>query len=107
MAYSILAGLGTAFVFGPFVACLSHYFYKRALVIGISYTGGGLGGVIYLNVSIIIFENRLWMDNENCAFISLFCCGIGWLLVSDRHEEFSPDLEKKKKINQEITTTSK
>ena len=28
------------------------------------------------------------------AFISLFCCGIGWLLVSDRHEEFSPDLEK-------------
>lgn len=110
LAYSILAGLGTAFVFGPFVACLSHYFlHKRALVIGISYTGGGLGGVIYPLMCRSLFSKigYGWTMRIG-AFISLFCCGIGWLLVSDRHEEFSPDLEKKKKkkINQEITTTS-
>ena len=77
-------------------------------MIGISYTGGGLGGVIYPLMCRSLFSKigYGWTMRIG-AFISLFCCGIGWLLVSDRHEEFSPDLEKKKKkINQEITTTS-
>ncbi|CAX42119.1 riboflavin transporter, putative [Candida dubliniensis CD36] len=101
LAYSILAGLGTAFVFGPFVACLSHYFLqKRALVIGISYTGGGLGGVIYPLMCRSLFSKigYGWTMRIG-AFISLFCCGIGWLLVSDRHKEFSPKSEKRQEAS--------
>ena len=68
-------------------------------MIGISYTGGGLGGVIYPLMCRSLFSKigYGWTMRIG-AFISLFCCGIGWLLVSDRHEEFSPDLGRRRLI---------
>ncbi|RCK59380.1 putative transporter MCH4 [Candida viswanathii] len=90
LAYSILGGIGTSLVFGPFVATLSHFFLKkRALVIGLSYTGGGLGGVLFPVMYRELFPKvGFGWTIRIGSFISLFCCTCGWLIVHDRHEEF-------------------
>lgn len=90
LAYSILGGMGTSLVFGPFVATLSHFFLtKRALVIGISYTGGGLGGVIFPIMYRELFPKiGFGWTIRIGSFISLFCCVCGWLIIHDRHDEF-------------------
>ncbi|KAG7664432.1 uncharacterized protein J8A68_002035 [[Candida] subhashii] len=90
LSYGIIAGLGAAFTFGPFVACLSHYFLqKRALAIGASYTGGGIGGVMLPLIFRALFPKvGFGWTVRIGAFISFFFLVVGWLLVKDRHEEF-------------------
>ncbi|KAL6451974.1 MCH4 Probable transporter MCH4 [Candida maltosa Xu316] len=94
LSYSVLGGIGTSFVFGPFVAALSHYFLKkRAMVIGISYTGGGIGGVIYPIMYRSLFPKiGFGWTLRIGAFISLFCCVSGWFLINDRHKEFNTEI---------------
>lgn len=90
LAYGVLAGIGAALTFGPFVACLSHWFLKkRALAVGLAYTGGGVGGVIFplLFRKLFPIVGFGWTIRIG-AFVCLFFLLIGWLLVRDRKEEF-------------------
>lgn len=105
LAYGIVAGLGTAFTFGPFVAVLSHYFYKRrAFAIGFAYIGGAIGGVAFP----IMFRELFpkigfgWTIRIG-AFICLALLSVGLALVRDRHKEFYvPDPENKDSIVSQI-----
>ncbi|EGW35366.1 uncharacterized protein SPAPADRAFT_132466 [Spathaspora passalidarum NRRL Y-27907] len=96
LSYGILTGLGAAFTFGPFVSCLSHYFLKkRALAIGASYTGGGIGGVVLPLIFRSLFGKvGFGWTLRIGAFICLFFLVTGWLLVNDRHEEFKEESDE-------------
>jgi MFS family permease len=105
LAYGVVAGLGTAFTFGPFVGVLSHYFYrKRAFAIGFAYIGGAIGGVAFP----IMFRELLpkigfgWTIRI-AAFICLCLLSVGLALVRDRHVEFYvPDPDNKDSIVSQI-----
>ncbi|KAK6454876.1 major facilitator superfamily domain-containing protein [Scheffersomyces xylosifermentans] len=91
LAYSVCAGLGTAFTFGPFVGVLTHYFLKkRAMAIGGAYVGGALGGVLFPVMFRSLFPKiGFGWSVRIGAFICLALLVLGFLLVSDRHKEFN------------------
>ncbi|RLV96313.1 putative transporter MCH4 [Spathaspora sp. JA1] len=96
LSYGIVTGLGAAFTFGPFISCLSHYFLeKRALAIGASYTGGGIGGVVLPLIFRSLFEKvGFGWTIRIGALICFFFLTVGWILVHDRHEEFKEHSEE-------------
>ncbi|KAI5949253.1 hypothetical protein KGF57_004852 [Candida theae] len=91
LAYGFLAGIGAAFTFGPFVGVISHWYCtKRAIALGLAYSGGGLGGVIFPLLFRSLFpEIGFGWSIRVGAFLSLFLLAVGWLMVTDRKEEFS------------------
>ncbi|KAI5955163.1 hypothetical protein KGF54_001724 [Candida jiufengensis] len=90
LAYGILTGIGASLSFAPFVAATGHhYLTKRSIAIGLGYTGGGLGGVIFPLIFRKLFPKiGFGWTIRIGGFICLFFLVVGWLLVSDRHEEF-------------------
>ncbi|KAF4816094.1 MFS transporter asaE [Colletotrichum siamense] len=48
LSFGILGGISASLLFYPSVSAISHWFYRRrSLATGLSFTAGGLGGVIY------------------------------------------------------------
>lgn len=91
LAYGFLAGMGAAFTFGPFIGVISHWYCtKRAIALGIAYSGGGLGGVIFPLLFRSLFPKiGFGWSIRVGAFLSLFLLVVGWVMVTDRKEEFS------------------
>ena len=91
LAYGFLAGIGAAFTFGPFIGVISHWYCtKRAIALGISYSGGGVGGVIFPLIFRSLFPKiGFGWSIRVGAFLSLFLLVVGWVMVTDRKEEFS------------------
>ena len=48
LSFSVAGGMGTALIFTPAIASVSHFFLiKRAAATGLATTGGSVGGIIY------------------------------------------------------------
>lgn len=103
LAYGLLAGLGAAFTFGPFVACVGHYFERRrAMAIGSAYIGGALGGVAFPFMFDHLFPTLgFGWTIRIAAFIVFALTSTGYFLVTDRHVEFNA-MESKETLEKSV-----
>lgn len=61
LAYGILGGIGTSFIFTPAVASIGHWFKaKRANATGIAAAGGSVGGVVFPLMLEKLFAEKGW-----------------------------------------------
>ncbi|TLS22480.1 uncharacterized protein PpBr36_09705, partial [Pyricularia pennisetigena] len=61
VAFSLVDGLGTAFMFTPAITAIGHWFRdRRGLATGIASTGGGVGGVVFPLMLSDLFERVGW-----------------------------------------------
>lgn len=87
-----ITGLALSFVFVSCNGCVSHFFSKRrASAMGIAYSGGAVGGIVYPLVLRSLFPKIgfAWlMRVVGFIIIGLWLCSIA--LVQDRHKEIKP-----------------
>ncbi|KAH9437021.1 hypothetical protein MCOR02_000682 [Pyricularia oryzae] len=61
IAFGLIDGLGTAFMFTPAITAIGHWFRdRRGLATGIASTGGGVGGVVFPLMLSDLFERVGW-----------------------------------------------
>lgn len=88
MTYSVMGGLGGAFLYCPAYGAIAHFFNaKRGLATGIATTAGGIGGIVFP----LMLQPLLGKDGVGFAwscrilgFVILFLCVIANLFIRNR-----------------------
>ncbi|MCJ1476774.1 hypothetical protein MMC13_005443 [Lambiella insularis] len=86
IVYGLLNGLGGALVSVPAVAAIGHYFLiKRGTAIGIAYTGGSIGGIVFplMLQSLLPAVGFAW-STRILAFVLLLLIILANLLIRTR-----------------------
>ncbi|KAI0105696.1 major facilitator superfamily domain-containing protein [Nemania sp. FL0031] len=86
LAFGLLGGVGTSFLFTPSIAAVGHFFRaRRGFASGIASTGGGVGGVIFPLMLQVLFKRLGWgWSIRILGFICFVCLGISNLLLKKR-----------------------
>lgn len=87
LAFGVLGGVGTAFIFTPAVSAVGHWFLvKRANATGLAAAGGSVGGVIFPLMLQKLFSQQLgwgWSIRIQ-GFIFVILLGLANLLIRSR-----------------------
>lgn len=88
---SIAAGFGMSFVFGTNVGLIGQYFKKkRAFCLGMAFSGGALGGIVFPIVMRSLFPKvGFGWGIRTVALIMLFLMLINWAITNDRCKELT------------------
>ncbi|BEI88625.1 uncharacterized protein CcaverHIS019_0113430 [Cutaneotrichosporon cavernicola] len=86
LCQGVLFGIASALIFNTIVAVPSHWFSrKRALAMGVVFTGSGLGGTIWpIAIARLINKIGFGWTMRVCGFICLGCFAIGNVLIRTR-----------------------
>lgn len=93
---SLVSGLGLSFIFASCVGIIGHYFRKRrAFCLGIGFSGGAIGGIIFPIVMRSLFPKiGFGWTIRVLAFIIIALFLIAFLLTSDRRKEIHSGTEQ-------------
>lgn len=86
----IATAIGMAFMLVSNVGVISHFFHKkRAFALGIAFSGGAFGGIIYPLILRSLFPKLGWgWSIRVIAFIIIFLFIVSFFLTKDRTKEF-------------------
>lgn len=78
LSFSILTGIGSSLLLTPSMGCVAHWFVKRrGLATGLSFIGGGLGGVLFpLMIQSLLPQVGWGWSIRALGFVLLVFCAI-------------------------------
>jgi MFS family permease len=74
LCFSVLGGLGFAFIYVPLTATISRWFLKKkGLALGLLYSGGGIGGLVMSPLAQTWITQYGWRTSFAIVGIAVFC----------------------------------